>query len=174
MHDVKIETVGRDFPAAEKIDITCRLANDALNADADSISITAVNTETGDDKEFKIPPSAESGAYNGSIVLPEGLWDLQVEGHSNAAKHRINVFKSNLEFEKTSMDKVQLSQMAQLSGGQFVPLAAIAELPSMMNEKQKLKRTVFERSLWDGWLFLILICLLTSGEWLFRKQENLP
>ncbi|MCH2207812.1 MAG: VWA domain-containing protein [Lentisphaerales bacterium] len=174
MHDVKIETVGRDFPAAEKIDITCRLANDALNADADSISITAVNTETGDEKEFKIPPSAESGAYNGSIVLPEGLWDLQVEGHTNTAKHRINVFKSNLEFEKTSMDKVQLSQMAQLSGGQFVPLAAIAELPSMMNEKQKLKRTVFERSLWDGWLFLILICLLTSSEWLFRKQENLP
>jgi hypothetical protein len=174
MHDVKIETVGRDFPAAEKIDVTCRLMSDALSADSDSITLTAINSETSDIKEFKIPPSTESGAYNGSIVLPEGLWDLQVAGHTNAAKHRINVFKSNLEFEKTSMDKVQLAQMAQISGGQFVSLAAITDLPSMMNEKQKLKRTIFERSLWDGWLFLILICLLTSGEWLCRKQENLP
>ena len=57
--------------------------------------------------------------------------------------HRIHVHKSNLEFEKTSMDKVQLSQMAELSGGQFIGLDKIADLPSLMSEKAKLKRAVF-------------------------------
>ncbi|NQZ59402.1 MAG: hypothetical protein HRT88_18275, partial [Lentisphaeraceae bacterium] len=95
-------------------------------------------------------------------------------GHAKTTKHRINIHKSNLEFEKTSMDKIQLSQMAEISGGKFISLATIEELPSMMNEKQKLKRAVFERSLWDGWIFIILISLLTSSEWLCRKQENLP
>lgn len=175
MHNITIETAGRDFSAGEKIDVTCRMVSESLIAsDLDSITVIANEVEGDQRKEFKLPRGLENGAYQGAVVLPQGSWELMVMDHENEAKHRIRVHKANLEFEKTSMDKVQLTRMAEISGGQFVAMSDLANLADLMSEKSQQKRVVFEKSLWDGWLFLILICLLTSGEWLFRKQENLP
>ena len=175
MHNITIETIGRDFTAGEKIDVTSRMVSESLIAsDLDNITVIATEMEGDQQKEFKLPRGTENGSYQGSLVLPQGVWELAVQDHENEAKHRIRVHKANLEFEKTSMDKVQLTRMAEISGGQFVPMSELADLADMMSEKSKLKRVVFEKSLWDGWLFLLLICLLTSSEWLFRKQENLP
>jgi hypothetical protein len=175
MHSVVIETQGRDFFAGEKIDVTCRVISDALKANLeDDITIVASLAESDVVKEFHIPKSGELGEYRGGIELPQGVWDLHVKDQENEVKHRIRVNKPNLEFEKTSMDKVQLSRIAEVSGGQFVALSAIGDLTTMMSEKTRLNRSIYERSLWDGWLFLLLISLLTALEWLLRKRENLP
>ncbi|MCM8533262.1 MAG: hypothetical protein NE330_18985 [Lentisphaeraceae bacterium] len=175
MHNVSIETVGRDFAAGEKIDVTCRVINESLsNSIGDDITLIASEFEGENVKEFKIARSAMSNEFLGSIVLPEGSWDLQVQGQENEARQRIRIQKSNLEFEKTSMDKVQLSRIAEISGGQFISVSQIADLPQLVSEKVRLNRVVYEKSLWDSWIFLILICVFTASEWLLRKKENLP
>ena len=96
MNNLKIETVGRDFKAAEKIDVNCRLVSDALKASAnDSINLIATEIESGETKEFTMPKGTEASTYSGAVVLPEGQWDLQVKDYEN--EYRPSNSRSQIE-----------------------------------------------------------------------------
>ena len=167
---VRIQTIKRDFSAGEKIAVSAKVLSSALRTGSEKfVDLMAVEQESGEEKNFRLAGRGD-GNYNGNIVLAQGLWDLQIDDEV----HRLNITKSQLEFELISMDKSGLSQLAQITEGQFIELDELKQVPELMLEKERTRRHVLESGLWDNWLFLILISLLTSSEWLLRKKENLP
>ena len=168
---VHFQTSKRDFSAGEKIPVSVKIVGNALRSgDEKSVEVTAVELDSGDEKTFKLAHASSKGNYAGQVVLPEGTWDLQIDDE----KHRLSISKSQLEFERVSMDKAGLTELAKLSAGQFIEIADLDKIPELMLEKPRTRSVILERSLWDNFLFILLISLLTATEWLLRKKENLP
>ncbi|WDE96531.1 hypothetical protein PQO03_00940 [Lentisphaera profundi] len=167
---VRIQTLKRDYSAGEKIEISAKVLSSALRTGNEkSIDVLAVEKSSGEEKNFRLAGRSE-GLYSGHIVLAPGAWDIQIDDE----KHRLNISKSRLEFEQISMDKSGLSKLAELTKGKFIEVKELMQVPDLMIEKPRTRRAVIESSLWDNWLFLLLISVLTASEWLLRKKENLP
>lgn len=168
---VHFQTSKRDYSAGEKIPLSVKIVGNALRSgDEKSVEILAVELESGEEKNFKLAHSGSKGSYAGQVVLPEGTWDLQLDDE----KHRLSVSKSQLEFERVSMDKTGLTELANLSDGQFIEIADLDQIPELMLEKPRTRSVILEKSLWDNFIFILLVSLLTAAEWLLRKKENLP
>jgi hypothetical protein len=168
---VHFQTSKRDYSAGEKIPLNIKIVGNALRSgDEKSIEITAIELQSGEEKIFKLAHSGSKGNYAGQVVLPEGSWDLQLDD----SKHRLSINKSQLEFERVSMDKAGLSSLAQLSAGQFIEIPDLNKIPELMLEKPRTRAVILEKSLWDNLFFILLISVLSAAEWLLRKKENLP
>ena len=168
---VHFQTTKREYSSGEKIPVNVKIVGNALRSgDEKSLEVSAVELESGDEKSFKLAHSGSKGNYSGQIVLPEGIWELQLDD----SKHRLSIKKSQLEFERVSMDKAGLVELAKLSSAEFIEIPDLNKIPNLMLEKPRTRSVTLEKSLWDNFLFILLVSLLSAAEWLLRKKENLP
>jgi hypothetical protein len=120
------------------------------------------------------------GRYRGALPgLPPG--DYRIEGRARRGATEVGADSSEttvapyrMEFEDPAPDPELLEEIAQESGGRFLPLDRLGELPELLDPKPVVSRSVRELPFLESpWLFLLLLTLL-GAEWALRRGRGLP
>jgi hypothetical protein len=123
---------------------------------------------------------ARDGRYAATLEgLPEGEYHLNVSyidpvGTDVSVSLPLKVERDTLpELADLSGDETYLRRLAADSGGKFLYLEQINQLPRLIEEVRARRPRLVERRLWDsGWLFIFVLSCLTA-EWALRKRVGL-
>jgi hypothetical protein len=125
-----------------------------------------------------------AGEYQLNLgTLPEGLYSFKaVAKKENRTLGTQNgefaVARSNAEFINTKRNERLLRQLSQRTGGFYLPFDSLSDFWSQLNEQGLLEQTKeIETTFWYPYQHLfwfILVVVLLSAEWIFRKYLSLP
>ena len=106
--------------------------------------------------------------------MSSGEWNIKVEKYENDGELKLLIRKASWEFENPAMQKKVLEKSSEKSGGEFIALDQLANLPGKIAEKVAKVRQQNEKKMWDNWMLLLVITLLAGLEWAIRKKTDLP
>ena len=122
----------------------------------------------------------KTGTFTKSFTATQtGSWEAYIEDASMPGEDReqtisFEVVIPSIEKDNAILDKATLETVAQRTGGAFVPLHAVADLPAMIRaEPDRIAKDTENRELWDDPLWLVLIAALLGLEWILRKAVRL-
>ncbi|MFZ2642912.1 MAG: vWA domain-containing protein [Verrucomicrobiia bacterium] len=156
----------------------------------ESASITSVDTraplspEAGgtralaNERLLRLDPVAgAAGEFEGSLLADQlGLYEVSAalpDARNVASLKNVRVTLPRLEFKDTRMNEPLLRQIAALTGGEFLTLDRIEELPGQLPKREQLLVNEQTQDIWDTPLALCLFCGLLFTEWAIRKWKNL-
>jgi len=176
MERVQYTTESKEFMEGQLIPIGVKiLTPEFVPIRDEQITLIANNPETGVTENFKFAgQAANPGTYEGQIALKKGEWNIKVEKYENEGDLKLLIRKAQLEFENPAMQKSLLEKIASSSGGEYMTLDKLHELPDKISQKITKVRQQHEMKMWDNWLFLLVITLLAGTEWALRKKTDLP
>jgi hypothetical protein len=129
-------------------------------------------------REEKLTPagSRASGRYGASIAgLPAGEYLIRLSSADAAPLEMpLHVAASGeAEMADVAGDDGLLRRIADASGGQFLPLERIGELPSLLAATGEHRSRYSEWPLWDSPLLFGFIVACFGAEWALRKRLGL-
>ena len=125
------------------------------------------------------PVAGAAGEFEGSLVAEQlGLCEItaNVPGgtvRDAMALKTVRVTLPRLEFKDTRMNEPLLRQIAAATGGEFLTLDRIGELPKLLPKREQLLVNEQTQDIWDTPLALCVFCGLLFTEWAIRKWKNL-
>jgi hypothetical protein len=81
--------------------------------------------------------------------------------------------RSEAEIADVTCDNALLRRLAEASGGQFLPLERLGELPGMLASSGANRSRDYEVSLWDNPLLFVFVVACFGAEWALRKRLGL-
>jgi len=118
------------------------------------------------------------GEFEKPITLTEqGRWTVRImeEGSDRVADEiTIEADITPIEKENPAMDRVTLEALARESGGTFLLLQDLPDLPDRIPAREETTITsVHPEELWDTWGWLAVVVGLLAAEWILRKTWKL-
>jgi hypothetical protein len=122
----------------------------------------------------------QDGRYAATLAgLPEGEYHLSLS-YATRARPEVSLAlalkverDTHAELGDLSGDEAFLRRLASDSGGKFLYLEQINQIPRLIEELRTNRPRLVERRLWDsGWLFLLVLSCFTA-EWALRKRLGL-
>jgi hypothetical protein len=137
--------------------------------------------KTPDGKELPVPMRLESeGVYSGGFDAAQlgeheaSVYVTRQGKRYGQAKTSFRVLESHFEEEDLRPDNTLLKELAQASGGRYVPADDFSMTFFKQYELELTKKTGRKILLWNSpWLLLLILTLLV-GEWVLRKRRGLP
>lgn len=80
----------------------------------------------------------------------------------------------SVEMQDTRSNVPLLKQIAELTGGQIVPPAAVSQLVELTDLEPTVHEEKIRQPIWNRWGLLWLFCGFLSFEWALRKATGLP
>lgn len=179
---VKVEPVQSFFSGQETIQFSAQVYDESLNPVEDA-SVT-LNVRAPDNSIYPYTlESVGSGRYLMDIgTLPEGTYSYDAEAQRNsvvfgADEGSFAVGALTIEFKETRADAALLRQIAQRSGGSFMTVADVVDLPEVLANADQFQPIMYEESdeaeLWHLSLFLAIVVTLLTLEWFLRKRSGM-
>ncbi|MCX6909061.1 MAG: VWA domain-containing protein [Verrucomicrobia bacterium] len=125
------------------------------------------------------PIAGAAGEFEGSLVAEQlGLCEINASVPGGTARDAmalktVRVTLPRLEFKDTRMNESLLRQIATATGGEFLTLDRIGELPGLLPKREQLLVNEQTQDIWDTPLALCVFCGLLFTEWTIRKWKNL-
>jgi hypothetical protein len=125
------------------------------------------------------PIAGAAGEFEGSLVAEQlGLCEITATVPGSTARDAmalktVRVALPRLEFKDTRMNEPLLRQIAATTGGEFLTLDRIGELPKLLPKREQLLVNEQTQDIWDTPLALCVFCGLLFTEWAIRKWKNL-
>ena len=150
-------------------------------APTDKAKLRAIITDkNGKRNEIKLDPVLGNlGSYTARF-LPHKHSDYQVNLIGNLAEKnlknqdgRFEVAASDTEYSDAELDEQSLKNIARLSGGKYYTINQINEMVEQIPLVESSTSKIVEEDLWDIPLIFVIITLLFSLEWLWRKRVGL-
>lgn len=122
----------------------------------------------------------QDGVYRGTFTPPAtGLYrvDVEVEREGAAPESTtgwLRAVPSDREYFDAGMDADLLTRVAEETGGRFYTPANVSTLPEDLQYSGAGITVTEERDLWDMPIFFLLLVLLVSAEWTYRRLRGLP
>jgi len=147
----------------------------------DKAKIRAVITgKNGKKDEVKLDSVlGDPGSYTGRF-LPQKRGDYKVNLIGNLAGKNLGnqdglfeVATSDVEYSDAKLNEQLLKDIARLSGGQYYTIDQIDEMVEKIPLVESSTSKIVEEDLWDIPLVFVIITLLFSIEWLWRKRIGL-
>jgi len=144
------------------------------------IYVGAVSEESEeDDNNARVslrPDSTRPGLYVGYFTPPgSGRYRIQAGeddiDYANTIEFQVADIKP--EMANTDMQIERLQRIAKLSGGKCLKPSQVQELAACLNKSPYQTTIHRDKSLFDNWLFIILIVGLTGFEWIVRRRCDL-
>jgi hypothetical protein len=139
-----------------------------------------VKVANAGERELRLDPVAgATGEFEGSVMAEQlGLCEITATvpggtARDAAALKTVRVTLPRLEFKDTRMNEPLLRQIATVSGGEFLTLDRIGELPKLLPKREQLLVNEQTQDIWDTPLALCVFCGLLFTEWAVRKWKNL-
>jgi len=188
---ITITAGGERFTAGKPIDVEVEAFDEAFAPiAADSFEIAMVNLETGQSHPIKLTAvdvEQSRGQFHGTIgediTAHSGTFRLTVLGDSPDFEKNV-AFKDIIielpqdesrrkEADETTMRLIGSGSSAAGDEGNFLHLHDIDRLAELIPPGRLTTVHKQPRELWDSNLVLLLIVLLLSAEWIFRKKHNM-
>ncbi len=176
---VTIQTAAQDVSAQESVEITAEVMDAGYlpqnNADVD----LRVTTPLGD--RLRLPMTwlpASDGVYHARFTPPHaGVYDLQVEvptenGLETTVDH-IQVGATMREYFQAEMRESLLRRLADETGGRFYAAHDAAQLADAITSARASVAVQQRLQLWDMPAGLLLLLMLLSLEWIYRRRRGL-
>jgi len=181
----RLKVIPTDSPSTSGSSITLNAflkneSNELENNGTIDISVSSDNLDT----RFYTMQNKGNGRYSLVIEnLPQNLYTFEATAQKNGRTidtktGEFSINETNEELIVTRRNDQLLSQIANSTGGRYLPFNKVDSLYNIMNQKNLLDKTEltisnaiypFQNPLW----FLVIILLLTC-EWALRKYLALP
>jgi len=169
----------REYIRGMPVQLRVNFLDDRLISANDSPVVVVVQQEGGPRRRIELQPLAQAPS------IYEGVY-------TQAAAGRYHAFIAQPTFEKTppsvdfrvvspagemrtvKMDVAELTQTAEITGGQYHSLVDIDKITASIPPGRPVPlETEDPRQLWNFWLVLGLFAVLLCGEWILRKRFRL-
>jgi len=159
--------------AAEKFEVRVNVGQ------ASNLS-SGQESQAGSLRHLQLEPVAGvAGEFEGSLLAGQlGLHEISANqpgtaGRDVAAVKAVRVSLPRLEFADTRMNEPLLREVASVTGGEFLTLDKIGELPKRLPRREQVLVNEQTHEIWDTPLALCVFCGLLFTEWVVRKWKNL-
>ncbi|NBC18767.1 MAG: hypothetical protein GVY18_15800 [Bacteroidetes bacterium] len=179
---VRVEPVRDVFSGSEPVEMTGQVYDESLNPVDDASVAVEVTAPDSTTYPYTMEPVGNGRYVLEAGTLPEGTYQYEAAAERNGValgtdRGSFAVGALTLEFKETQANAALLRQIAQRSGGQFLPTSDLATLPDLLRSSERFQPTVREetreRELWRLPWLLGLIVLLLSTEWFLRKRSGM-
>ncbi len=174
---VRVQPVREQVTSADPVEFTGQVYDESYRP-VDDAQVTVTLRAGGRTIPVALT-SAGDGRYAGSSdPLPEGDYTFTATASSGGRtigedRGAFSVGGVNAEFLETRMDRSLLERLAVHSGGRFYDANSIGDLPrdirAMPSFAPREQVHTSELALWNSPWMLMIVVLLFSCEWLFRK-----
>lgn len=171
-----------EYNIGEKVTLTAKVRDqdfEPSERETQEVKLRAPGALQAEGLELAMVPG-KPGSYTKTLTATQtGTWTAFIEdpdqpGEDRAQTISFEVMIPSIEQDNAILDKATLEALAQRTGGKFVPLHSIADLPALIEAKpDRVAKDTENRELWDDPLWLALIALLLGTEWILRKTVKL-
>lgn len=187
---VRLSSDQLTYTGDDRVRITARLRDETLAPVQDETLQAEI---TFDDKVVSTVPLAYIEGSNGlheALAGPfpkSGQYEIRLKGQKIAALFdepdqtvttgfRVIGARSPVELSETTLNLPLLENMAKLSGGMVVKPQTDpeTELAALFVDENSKRKELRETSLWDRWYLLVLLLVVLTAEWIFRRGGGLP
>ncbi|HEX6982289.1 MAG TPA: vWA domain-containing protein [Balneolaceae bacterium] len=180
---LEVQPAQTSFSETEPVVVNAYLKNERGEVESQANISISVSSDSMDTKFYSME-NLGAGEYQLNLgTLPEGLYSFKaVAKKENRAlgtqSGEFAVASSNAEFVNTERNAQLLRQLAQRTGGFYLPFDSLSGFWNQLNEQSILDQTKeIETTFWYPYQHLfwfILVVVLLSVEWIFRKYLSLP
>lgn len=174
-------TTDRDeYSLGQRITVRAKVLDASYKPAAVEKFDARVKVASAGERDLRLDPVAgATGEFEGSLVAEQlGLCEITASVPGGTARDAValktvRVTLPRLEFKDTRMNESLLRQIATVTGGEFLTLDRIAELPKLLPKREQLLVNEQTQDIWDTPLALCVFCGLLFMEWAIRKWKNL-
>ncbi len=144
--------------------------------------VTGIVTDpagTTHDIEF-LPELREDGVYSGTFTPGNtGLYTIDVEAQVNGdvigteSQHFLSRY-SKKEYYDATLKRRFLTELAESTGGRYYSADQVSEIPSNLTNRKTARSILTIETAWDMPFLFLLILILLSAEWIYRRRRGLP
>ncbi len=127
-----------------------------------------------------LPELNEEGEYTFNFVpKTTGMYSIEVESKLNGkiiGKQYQSIISrpSKKEFYNATLKKGFLKNMAALANGYYYEPAEVENIPVNLKSRKSSTSIIRSEYIWDMPLLFLLIVILLSAEWIYRRYKGLP
>jgi len=178
---VTIESDRLVYGRGEVPEIRVKVMNEDYDLTHDAeVRVTITGPDGKSQKVTVFPKYEEPGIYERKLELG-AVGRYEIEAVATLRREELGRDKTILQVRPATAEMRQLSQnvkllkdLAQQTGGTYLPIERASELPQYLREATHVIEKHRDNDLWDRpWVFLTIIGLL-CGEWFLRKRSGLP
>lgn len=180
---LEVQPAQTSFTGSEPVVINAFLNNERGEVEANaSIDISVSSDSMG--ARFYTMENKGGGQYQLDLgTMPEGLYSFDATAQKgertiDTQKGEFTVARSNAEFLNINRNDQLLRQIAQRTGGEYVPFDSVGgfwdrlQQRGLLDQQREVQTTFLYPYQHIGWFILVL--LLLCAEWIFRKYLSLP
>lgn len=180
---LEVEPVQTTFNGTQNVIINAYLSNERDQVENDAtIGLTISSGET-ESRHYSME-NIGSGRYRLDLgILPEGVYSFEATARKgdrtiDMQKGEFAVSQSNAEFVNIRRNDTVLRQIAERTGGTYLPYDSLSgfwknlQNQGLLKQKRSVETNFFYPYQHIGW-FVVVILLLTI-EWIIRKYFSLP
>lgn len=123
---------------------------------------------------------AQDGNYQTQVNASTKEGTYQLELQASVGTETVGTYKTAfqvkdrpVEFYDASLDAGNLRSIAAQTGGRYYPLERMGDIPEDAVYVDTETSFVEQKELWDVPILFMMLVLLLSGEWLWRKRKGL-
>jgi hypothetical protein len=188
---VQLQTGRERYALGEAVEVFASATNDIYEPLTDpTFGVKVIDVENGAEQPLTLKPvpgmpglyhgfyaSPRAGRYRVTTDADTGSGGLTLSGRAAGGGGPLDVQFEVLdetgEQLQTAMQRDLLVQMAEVTGGQYLPLRDLPLLPKLIPEETSTTRYTREFALWDHWVFALVFVGLVAVEWAWRRHSNL-
>jgi uncharacterized membrane protein len=178
---VSLDTGPASIELGQSIEVQCSLRE--LNGDVATGRTASAVVRRDGQVIARIPLAAQTelpGAYAGEIrSLPAGDYQVQIEaaGYPREALEAASKFSivapQSIEMQQLTRNDVLLRQIADITGGEYVPEDKVDQLPELLRPMSGGRITQSATLLWQSYWWFVAAIILLVLEWILRKRSGL-
>ena len=127
-----------------------------------------------------LPELTDEGKYIGMFVLQDpGVYTIEVVAEQNkeiiGKQHKSFLcYSSKKEFYDAVLKRNFLENLAELNGGLYYGASEAKAIPINLKERKTNTSVYHNEYLWDLPLLFLLLVIVLSVEWIYRRSKGLP
>ena len=177
---VEVHTDAERVEAGEQVTVFAEVVDKAFVELNDAKVVATVHTPSGRTVDVPLQWTGErNGQYRGAFVADQqGAYWAAVDAAREGGKigtgtAHTRAAPGDAEYFDPVMHAARLKRIADDTGGRFYTAATVNAMPEDLKYTGRGVTTVEERDLWHMPIILLLLVLLVTGEWAYRRRVGL-
>jgi len=168
----QLSTDQQEYATGDRVTVYARLYDQNYAPIVDPDVRATYRSRTGIEGQV-LMRREQPGVYRGEFVAPQaGAYELYIESDPTTVL-TFSVGAPRLELSQTAMNEALLQQIAAASGGAYYREENLHELPDQLRTRTERIKSTHDVEIWSSPLYFLLVLLVVSAEWVWRKAAQL-
>ncbi|MFC1490339.1 VWA domain-containing protein [Candidatus Latescibacterota bacterium] len=178
---VNIELTDNRFEPGTELPIRVSVYDDVFKPMSYADVAGTVTGPNGKRHEVQFFPDLNGeGEYIGTVFIENpGIYTIDVVAKQDSMligtqKQSVLSYLSKKEFHNSELQKSFLENIATLNNGNYYELSETDDIPTNLTGRQTSTSIFHYKYIWDSPILFILIIMILSLEWVYRRNRGLP